>query len=239
MTGISNVRIGRLALGERPAIAVALTNRDVETLETLYGADLMELRIDMFDCPIGERAAGNTVIRDTFVRARQRFDTPIIATCRSTAEGGFRQLQEDVRFEVISSVTPLADAVDIEINSPIAHRVIDLVRQAGKMVIASYHNFQQTPPIEELTAIISRCKEAGAHITKIATMANSQGDLQTMALLTLNHQTADIVTISMGRLGMASRVFLPLIGSLFTFASIETVSAPGQMSIQQVSKFLR
>ncbi|MBF0337170.1 MAG: type I 3-dehydroquinate dehydratase [Nitrospirae bacterium] len=238
MTGISNVRIGRLALGERPAIAVALTNRDVETLETLYGADLMELRIDMFDCPIGEQA-GNAVIRDTFVRARQRFDTPIIATCRSTAEGGLRQLQEEVRFEVISSVTPLADAVDIEINSPIANRVIDLVRQAGKTVIASYHNFQQTPPIGELAAIISRCKEAGAHITKIATMANSQGDLQTMAMLTLNHYTADIVTIAMGRLGMASRVFLPLIGSLFTFASIETVSAPGQMSIQQVSKFLR
>ncbi|MBF0317901.1 MAG: type I 3-dehydroquinate dehydratase [Nitrospirae bacterium] len=231
---MSGVRIGKLTLGERPVIAVALTDRDVGTLDSLYGADLIELRIDMFDAPLNEHDKH----RDTFMMARQRFDTPIIATCRSTEEGGFKQLTEDDRFELLRLVTPMADAVDIEINSSIAPRIIKLVKEAGKTVITSYHNFQHTPSIEELTAIIRRCKEAGTHITKIAAMANYQGDLQTMSLLTLNHCNDDIVTIAMGKVGMASRVFLPLIGSLFTFASIETVSAPGQMSIQEVSKFL-
>ncbi|KJU85576.1 Dehydroquinase class I domain protein [Candidatus Magnetobacterium bavaricum] len=235
MTVIGSVRIGALTLGERPAIAVPLTNVDVEVLDTLRGADIIELRIDMFDDPFNQQS-----IRDTFTKARQRWpQTPIIATCRSSNEGGFKLLTENDRFELINLVTPMTDAVDIEIHSPIAPEVIKLVKDAGKTLITSYHNFKRTPSLEELDAIIARCKGAGTHITKIAVMACSQSDMETMTRFTLNHNKEDIVTIVMGEFGMASRVFLPRIGSLFTFAGIETVSAPGQMSIQEVSKFLR
>ncbi|MBF0343791.1 MAG: type I 3-dehydroquinate dehydratase [Nitrospirae bacterium] len=227
------VNIGSLVLGERPLIAVALTDRDAAAINTLHGADLIELRIDMFN------DLSDHNVKSVFAMARDRFGVPIIATCRLECEGGFRKIAEDDRLELLKAVTGLSDAIDVEINSEIATSVIAHVKQANKTVITSYHNFQHTPPIEELTAIMAKCKQAGGHITKIAVMANSQDDLQTMTLFTIDHYRDNIVTIVMGRLGMASRVFFPLIGSLFTFASIETLSAPGQMPIHDVSKFLR
>ncbi|MBF0591951.1 MAG: type I 3-dehydroquinate dehydratase [Nitrospirae bacterium] len=233
MSGIG-IRIGSLTLGQRPAIAVPLTNVDIERLDTLHGADLIELRIDMFEGHLSQQG-----VMAAFTMARGRFDAPIIATCRSTDEGGVRPFTDNERLEILSLVTPLSDAVDIEINSAIAPDVIKLVKEAGKTVITSYHDFKRTPPLKELDAIIARCKEAGTHITKIAVMANSQDDVETMRRFTLNHHNDDIITISMGSIGMGSRVLFPKIGSLLTFASIKTVSALGQMSIHEVIKHLR
>ncbi len=224
-------KIGNLTLGVRPLIAVPLTDLGVTSLDTIQGADIVELRIDMF--------SDHTLshIKTTFIHARNKFHAPIIATCRSKNEGGAVGMNEDTRYQVFETVVHVSDAMDIEMNSDIANKVVHLAKSHEKISIASYHNFSETPSLHDLFKILKKGKHLDADIVKIAVMTKTRDDLRTINELTLKNYDKGIVIIAMGELGMASRIFLPMIGSLFTFASLETQTAPGQLSVKEMKKF--
>lgn len=75
-----------------------------------------------------------------------------------TGEGtAARYMPYPARLTILRAVTPLVEAVDVELNSEICRDVVGLCREHAKPVILSVHDFTSTPPSEELT----RCIETG------------------------------------------------------------------------------
>ncbi|HEX8948492.1 MAG TPA: type I 3-dehydroquinate dehydratase [Dissulfurispiraceae bacterium] len=226
--------ICNMKLGEKPLIAGILTDIDVPVVDGDYlnSADLLELRVDMFS----DIALSHIV--SVFKTVRERFRKPIIATVRDIREGGQREVED--RLTIYREVIPLSDIVDVELNAKEVFPVVKrLCRDRQKILIGSYHNFEQTPDDAFCDEVISKGKEAGADIVKLAARAQSKDDLMRLMLLNLRHRDKGMITISMGDSGLPSRVFSPLFGSLITYGYINHPSAPGQISVSELLYIFR
>ena len=106
------------------------------------------------------------------------------------------------------------------------------LQSAGVHVIASFHNFDRTPDREELIRRLTRMQEMGADVAKIAVMPLMEATMEADHSLDI-----PVVTMSMGRLGVLSRLAGTLTGSAMTFASVGEASAPGQIPIEQMRVF--
>ena len=228
---MKEIYIGNIRLRDKVICVIPLTDDDVFTMDCPIGADMIELRIDMFN-----DVSINKII-ETFNQARIKFNLPIIATIRSIKEGGTGSLTDGQRIDIYSAIIDLTDAVDIEINSSIVKEIIALSKKHKKTSIASFHDFKQTPNLTFLEEIHNKGRENSCDIIKIAVTPNNFNDLRTITEFTLKYWDKGIVTIAMGQLGRSSRLYLPLIGSLFTFATVKTTSAPGQLSLKEMRQF--
>ena len=97
---------------------------------------------------------------------------------------------------------------------------------------------EATPSYSELSGCVKEYRSRGADIVKIATNAVNTDDLRSMTRLTLDYYQEGLITICMGKKGLITRVFFPIIGSLFTFASIGTPTAPGQVSAVELRRYM-
>ena len=165
---------------------------------------------------------------------------PTLATIRSQSEGGQKELRERKRLDLFKAIAPHVDAIDIELRSlEIREEVLALTQAAGKLRVVSFHDFQWTPNFDTLMGIVDEAKSIGADIVKIATQANSDADVATLARLLLQRRDANLIVIGMGPAGVKSRVFFPALGSLMTFASLGQATAPGQLPIKEMLQELR
>lgn len=82
----------------------------------------------------------------------------------------------------------------------------------------------------------------GADICKIAVMPRNSEDVLTLLEATRkmyeNYADRPLITMSMGTLGMISRISGQVFGSAATFGSAGTASAPGQISVSELRKLL-
>ncbi len=216
-----------------PSIACALNDRDVLTLERpqLEPADIIELRVDMFE-NMDEKH-----ILKIFKTVKERFNKPIIATIRDVSEGGQKEIKD--RINLYKIVLPFSDFVDIEINSEIFEDIKKLCTENQKTLIGSYHNFLLTPDSNTLESIFLKGKDSGCDIVKIALMPNNKEDMLRLIEFTLKHRKDPIITMSMGEIGLPTRIFNPILGSLITYGYINTPSAPGQLSIREISQIFK
>ncbi|MDI6801034.1 MAG: type I 3-dehydroquinate dehydratase [Thermodesulfovibrionales bacterium] len=230
------LQIGNLTFGEMPLIAGVLTDADIPHIsedihEDIHNVDLIELRVDMFNDITPAH------VKEVFKTAKEIFKKPIIATARDIREGGQREVPHRTGiYELISS---FSDIVDVELNSTDIKEAKRLCAKHKKILIASYHNFELTPDDAFLDSVVSRGKEMGADIIKIAGMANSRDDFIRLLLFTLRHKEEGLITMSMGDNGLPSRVFNPLFGSLITYSYINKPSAPGQLSAKELMDIFR
>ena len=228
------MNIGKLKLGNTPRIAaVILDGEDKKAIAAAKrdGADLLELRIDCFKRQDTDYI--RKIIKD--VRAEK---LPVIATIRSEAESGRRNLKDAERLRIFKAIMPLVDAVDIELSSKkILKDVIKEAHRFKKRAIVSYHDFRNTPAEGQLNAIIKNSRNAGGDIVKIATFAKDKRDI--IRLATLTASDGNIIIIAMGRLGIVSRLFFPMLGSLLTYCSVTKSSAPGQIRLKTTAKLLK
>lgn len=229
-----DICIGNIKLGEKPLIAGVLTDVDIPVINMDYlgSADLLELRVDMFE------TLSLKHIENVFYNARDRFRKPIIATVRDIKEGGQREIKN--RLEIYRVVAPISDIIDVELGSEdIFAEIKKICEGEKKVLIGSYHNFEVTPDEDYLEKIIVKGRNAGADIIKIAAMTNDREDLIRLMLLNLKYRDNRLITISMGRDGLSSRVLNPVLGSLITYGYINHPSAPGQMSVSEIMYILR
>lgn len=222
--------IGPIVTGEHPLIVVPVTDRVLSSDATPTDADIIEVRVDMF----------SDVTTDGVVRAvvaiRDKFGKPAIVTVRRSEEGGALLLSDDERLAIFQSLVDHCDAIDIEINSAIFGSVVALAQRHRKAVLASFHDFSGTPQMTELIGIVEKGRSFLADIVKIAVMPKNRHDLQTLTSLTLKYYDQGIITIGMGLLGMSSRIYLPMIGSLMAYASLDEETAPGQLSLPEMRR---
>jgi|WetSurMetagenome_2_1015567.scaffolds.fasta_scaffold00023_27 3-dehydroquinate dehydratase I len=221
-------------VGDFPLVSGALTDKDYQLVDNdiLNTIDIIELRVDMFS------SLDHAHVKNVFKEVRDNFNKPIIATVRDTKEGGEKEVPG--RLEMYRAITPLSDVVDVEISAEdIFPDIKKLCKLFKKLLIGSYHNFDETPGLPELGAIVDKGCATGADIIKIAVKANSRDDLMDIFSLAMNHRDKKLITISMGEKGLPSRIFTPVIGSPITYGYIHTPSAPGQFSVAEVMAIFR
>jgi 3-dehydroquinate dehydratase I len=227
------LRIGSVELGVRPCVAVPFADRTTraEVLAlALRGLDVAELRIDHF-----ARFDPAHVLAQLDVFAR----IPVLATIRSAAEGGGWKGTEAERLALFRALLPRADAVDVEIASEIAGEVVGLARAAGKLAIASFHDFEKTPGDAELADVVARGRALGADVVKIATAVAGPCDLRSLARLLVGTDDIGLIAIGMGDRALATRLLFPALGSLLTYAHAGAATAPGQIPLDEMHALLR
>jgi 3-dehydroquinate dehydratase-1 len=219
---------------------VARTTDDLAAQATVacaVNADIIEWRADFHDDPSGERLVrAARVLRDAVDRR------PIIFTLRMHEEGGARPLSAEVRSEIIASVldSETVDVVDIELrNGPAFIGPIGtMARTKNTRLILSFHDFEQTPAIDFLLDQVSAMVQAGADIAKFACMPRESADVLRLLEATSRARTAfpnlPLCTMSMGTLGVPTRVAGFLFGSDMSFAVGQAASAPGQIPIAEL-----
>ena len=187
------------------------------------GADIIELRIDAMDHPNPDEVSN--IIKD--------INYPLIATNRMIEEGGFFKGSESERTDILLAAAKHADIIDIELQTD--ENYLNKIIKASKSTIISYHNFEKTPPADHLLKIVNQERKLG-DIAKFAVMPKNISD--TLIVLNVLAQVEATIGISMGDMGRYTRVVAPLFGSPITFASIDNISAPGQLDINTTKSFL-
>ncbi len=126
--------------------------------------------------------------------------------------------------------------LDIELATNLRTKLITKAIANGCKIILSYHNYAKTPTLPELTKTIKKMFAEGAHIAKIACMANKQTDCARIMGLYENHK--NIVAFCMGKLGMITRLSAPYFGAPYTYAAAsEAEIAPGMLNYNFVNDF--
>lgn len=208
----------------KPAICAVIADKNnPETLTDVAPlVDLYELRIDM----VGE---GWEDLVPWLTK-------PWIACNRLAEEGGHWRGGEKERLQALARAAALGAAiVDIELRTASLAAIVPRIKQLAKCMI-SYHDFKGTPPLGELKDMVRRQAAAGADICKVVTTATRFEDNLTVLRLLAESSGVKIVSFAMGALGKMSRVFCPLAGGEFTYASIARgkESAPGQMTVTEL-----
>ena len=228
------MNIGELELGKVPVVIGTISGVINLPLEKVDKIDVLECRIDMF------KSHEVADIVKAIQSLKHAYGKPLLATVRSREEGGAIEIDDDKRYEIYKEVIPLVDAIDVELkSSKLLKRVLPICKERGKLLIASYHNNNETPGEGQLEKLISDGKEIGADIVKIAVTANSKEDLSRLISFTIKNRDRGIITISQGSIGTISRIVNPILGSLMTYAYIDVPSAAGQLSAFDVVDYLR
>lgn len=209
----------------KPKICAAIVSNDLTAIKEVEPlAELFEVRIDL----IGNEWPG----------LAKQLKKPWIACNRLAAEGGAWRGSEAERIAELVKATELgASIVDIELATKNLSEAISLFIKRAKCLL-SFHELNETPPLEELKEIVQRQLQAGADICKVITTAQKFEDNLTVLQLISTFPETKIVSFAMGPLGFTSRILCPLVGGDFTYASIEEgkESAPGQMTVRDLRK---
>jgi len=115
---------------------------------------------------------------------------------------------------------------------------LNLPKRGKNKIILSFHDFEKTPNIQDLTTIVSRMRKCNVGISKIATVVNNDQDIKNLLLILLNKKKDEkIIVVGMGEKGKITRILGPLLGSFLTFASTPFgKTAQGQINITKLKK---
>lgn len=202
--------------------------------------DLVELRADFY-----QFAKDQSKVMKLLERIRKIYDKPLLFTLRTKAEGGVSDIGDDYYFELnrIAIESRLIDLIDIEFFSQVdkAAYTVSLARKNNVLTILSSHDFQKTPPEEEIITRLSKMADCG-DIAKVAVMPKTEEDVLTLlsaALKLKKVKKGPFIAISMGPLGIVSRISCELFGSCMTYASYKEQSAPGQIDVFLMKEILK
>ena len=206
--------------------------------------DLVEFRADFIEGLTEEVMAGrDSLLLRSLTLIRERIpDRPILFTYRTEAEGGAGTSAPETYISVnlMAAVSGLADLADVEAirDEKTARIIADGLHAAGLLAVGSNHDFEKTPPADDIVRRLVRMQEMGMDITKCAFMPRSRMDV--IRLMDASVRMWEIyadrpyITMSMGELGKVSRIAGTLTGSAVTFATAGAASAPGQIGFEAV-----
>lgn len=245
---LHTVKIRNITLGEgKPKICLPITGKTVSEIlsqaETLAQnpVDIIEWRADWFTDLINLRHTNQTISR-----IRERIgDIPLLFTIRTSNEGGEASLSFDAYKAILQNVVenPDIDAVDVEIHIANETSVTELIHKLKEnaVVIASNHDFSKTPDEGVIIDRLTYMRKCGADVSKMAVMPKNTSDVLTLLSATdkaSKNLDCPIITMSMGKLGLISRVSGEAFGSCLTFGCVGQASAPGQINANELNDVL-
>jgi 3-dehydroquinate dehydratase-1 len=166
---------------------------------------------------------------------------PLLFTARCHSEGSPFQLSTETRKSLIKSALTAAALIDIEVAS-IAEMEILIAEINAKRIpwIASYHNFERLPTLEELTSRAALAKQAGASGFKFAARLHHVEELAILANLQTQDFGIPTASMGMGSLAPDSRLLCAKNGSVLNYGFIgKTETAPGQWPAKRLRDRIR
>lgn len=219
---------------------ICIQAKEILSLE----ADIVEWRVDFFEDVMCTSKVLKLIEKISGILK----DKPILFTFRTRAEGGEKEISNDDYVALIKEVINqnLVGAVDVEVfkGENILEDISKYVKDCDVKVVASNHDFYKTPDKDEIKRRLKLMKEKGAHVSKIAVMPNDTRDVLQLLEATEELHREDInmviVTMSMGHLGLISRLSGGVFGSAMTFGARnkKAASAPGQIEVAKLKEIL-
>jgi 3-dehydroquinate dehydratase I len=189
--------------------------------------DFLELRVDAFSAAARVLAAA------------PELQIPLIVTVRHPAEGGAQQLGLAERRELFGRFLPYAAMIDVEVRS--LQRLGDTIaeaRHAGVRLICSDHHFRAMPSITRLNRTIWTARSVGAHVCKIAALAETARDIGRLLALFTRKRPIALSVMGMGVFGKVSRLLFAQAGSVLNYGYLDKPNASGQWEATLLKKRL-
>jgi len=227
----------------RPLIVAAIDgSEDVvrsAKMAKKMGANLLEARIDLFS----SKDIKN--IGALLSKMKKTAGMPIIATVRGSKEQGLTagtrhtaHLKDPERKDLLEKVLPFADILDIELASDsINSGIIKLAHKIKKIVILSCHDFKSMPSKKRVNALFRKFKSLGGDIFKIAATPKTPSDVNNFLATCLSLKGTARIFIAMGEIGTPSRIAGFSCGSCMTYGYVNKPTAPGQLSVKELSDY--
>ncbi len=195
----------------------------------LLGADYVEIRFDFLKADVLPEA----------LQASKDIKDRAIFTLRSSSEGGRFADSEENRLQWLATFAehnPML--LDIELDTLEKNdELADFLEEQKSRILVSWHDFEKTPPNDKIADVLSKMRTYSNYV-KVVTTAKSVED--SLRLLEMYNGTAvglHPIFFAMGEAGVISRVLCTLVGNApFTYASLERVLAPGQLTLIQIKK---
>ena len=246
---MKTVTVKNLVIGEgAPKIIVSLMGKDIATVKSEALAyreadfDILEWRVDHFT----EVSSVDAVLEAARAIRDVMSDKPLLFTFRSAKEGGEQALAVEnyIALNRAAIDSGLVDMIDLELftGDELIKATVEYAHAKNVAVIMSNHDFHKTPAAQEIVLRLRKMQELGADIPKIALMPQNKTDVLTLlgATLEMQERYADrpIITMSMAKTGVISRLSGEVFGSAATFGAVKKASAPGQISVTDLRTVL-
>ena len=236
-------------------ICTTIINKDFQgVMSSLETCEMAEIRLDACNLSMKE-------IDEVFSS-----DVPLVATCRisevmareeSLQDPSLSEQSREIKAmqiaekRLVRAIEAGARYVDVEIEAQkqMSKRIRNAAHESGTVFIRSYHDFEGTGSVEELHAMVEKCRYHGADIVKLVTTATSQEDVdRVMSLYDWCRTEAGngvealadggLIAFCMGEAGKQSRIECLRKGSPYTYAALtaEEAAAPGQWPMTEMIK---
>ena len=195
----------------------------------ILGADYVEIRFDFLEADfLAEALQASKDIKD---RA--------IFTLRSSSEGGKFAGSEQNRLQWLATFAELKPMLlDIELDTLKKNdELADFLEEQKSRILVSWHDFEKTPPNDEIADMLSEMMTYSNYVKVVTTAKSIEDALRLLEMY--NETTIELhpIFFAMGEAGVISRVLCTLVGNApFTYASLERVLAPGQLTLIQIKK---
>lgn len=191
--------------------------------------DVVELRVDTWPDRAGEAAAWAA-----------QSPVPVLATVRCPEEGGQNALPAAERERLSRLFLPAAAFLDVEIASlPAMEGLVAAAKDAGVLLVASFHDFSGTPDLAKLQALRDTALSRGADVVKFATTLQRTADIATLAALLEESGHAPLSVMGMGKQGRVSRLLLAQLGSVLNYGYLDRATVPGQWPAARLRELLQ
>ncbi|HIB01232.1 MAG TPA: type I 3-dehydroquinate dehydratase, partial [Phycisphaerales bacterium] len=205
-----------------------------EVPDQLHGADLLEIRVD------GMQVDEAIERLPSMLKAAS---VPTIVTCRSAAEGGMFEGDEEERVSIYKTAldcdTP-PQYIDVEYESLTRHPLLlDALQSEHAGIILSWHDFKSRPS-DLLQRAAAMQDVAGVDVVKMVWRARSIRDnLEAFSLLQSRQQP--MIAMCLGKYGLMSRVLAPKFGGFAVYASVDGCkpTASGQLTTNTLRSMYR
>jgi 3-dehydroquinate dehydratase I len=192
-----------------------------------FGANYIEIRFDFLDLSDMEEA----------LKIAENIREKAVFTLRTPTEGGKFKGNNNDRIEWLKKLA-MAKPMLLDIEYSTIQSNDDLANYCKTQkipVLLSWHDFEKTPPKDQLKYMLEKMRVYSNHIKMVTTAINIVDALRILDLLYENTAESNLIAFSMGEAGIISRIMCTIIGrSPFTYAALEESIAPGQLTVVQM-----
>lgn len=241
---VKNIEFG----AGRPKVCVPIMGMNLADLENEIMAlrsleyDIIEWRLDHFSTilTLEQTKKAIELVKNTLK------EKPLLATFRTSKEGGQMVISDENYIALLKWIidSNVFDFIDVEyfMGDALVKDVVSYAHSKGVHVILSNHDFNKTPSYDEIITRLKKMQELDADIPKIAVMPTCLNDVLTLLKATTDmrelYADRPIITMSMGKYGLVSRLAGEVFGSCLTFGAAAKASAPGQIQVQDLNTIL-
>ncbi|MGL5439321.1 MAG: type I 3-dehydroquinate dehydratase [Filifactoraceae bacterium] len=247
---MSIIKVRSVDIGEgTPKICVSITKAKREQIiemakiiEKESSIDIVEWRVDYYEDVLDYTCVVN-LLKDIKKILGKKL---LLFTFRTMLEGGKMKITtynyEKLNLRILEE--NLIDLIDIELSlgDEVVKSLVEKSHANNITVIISNHDLEKTPRKKEIISRVLKMRDLGGDILKIAVMPLNNKDVLRLLMATEEisrlYNDKPLITISMGKMGIISRLTGEIFGSAITFATINDENTLGHLRLGELEKIL-